>query len=465
MAAQTVLSEPSRGREAVVMGGSLAGLLAARVLSDQFDRVTLIERDRINDAPESRKGQPHTRHIHGLLASGYGVLRDLFPGLAEELCAGGAIEADMAEGVRFYAAGGYTLRNPTGLRAMFVSRPFLEWKIARRVLSRPNVRVLDQRQVRGFLVDRRGRITGVRSRDLAQGEGPQEQSHAAALVLDATGRASSTPRRLKMLGFDAPHETVVKINLTYTTRIFRRERGDGAAPTGIIINPDLPSSRRLGGLFPIEEDRWILTVGGWGGDQCALDEASHREFVESLAAPDILEHLEQLEPMTELYRYRFAANLRRHYEKLKRFPEGLLVMGDAIASFNPVYGQGMSSAALQAKELQRVLANRPSGEGLWKDYFRAAGRIVDGAWQLAVGSDFAFAETEGPKPPGTDIVNRYVQRMLRAAQHDPVVHRSFIRVQNLLAPPSSLFRPDIVWRVLARRRRPAPRRARHARPA
>lgn len=446
MATQRADPQAGHGREALVIGASLAGLLAARVLAEHFDRVTLIERDAVHDAPESRKGQPHTRHIHALLPSGYGVLRELFEGLDEDLRAGGAIEADMGEGVRFHAGGGFAAQGPTGLRGVFVSRPFLEWRLARRVRRIRNVRVLDRHKVTGLIAGDGGRIGGVRAIDL--GDGEREKALRADLAVDASGRGSSTPRWLETLGFDAPRETLVKIDLTYTTRIYRRERAGDTQVAGIIINPDVPASPRLGSAFPIERDRWIVTVGGWGGDECPPDERAHRAFLRSLAAPDLGALVDELEPLTDFYRYRFAANRRRHYEKLKRFPGGLLVIGDAVASFNPVYGQGMSSAAFQVKELQRGLGEREPLESLWKPYFKRGARIVDRAWQLAVGADFAFPETEGPKPPGTDLVNRYIKRLSRAAHRDMALVRAFIDVQNLLAPPASLFRPDRAWRVL-----------------
>jgi 2-polyprenyl-6-methoxyphenol hydroxylase-like FAD-dependent oxidoreductase len=221
----------------------------------------------------------------------------------------------------------------------------------------------------------------------------------------------------------------------------------------VIIAPQPPHHKRGGFVFPIEQDRWVVSLGGWLGDYPPTHEEGFLAFARSLAAPDIYNLIARLEPLSEIMPYRYSSSLRRHYEKLVRFPVGYLVAGDAICSFNPVYGQGMTSAAMQAAALDHTLCAQPDRATLAKSFFKEAAKVVDIPWQLAAGEDFQFPETVGPKPPGTEFVNAYVSRVHRATHNDPVVYRAFLEVMNLLKPPASLFHPRIVWRVLRHKQR------------
>lgn len=439
---------------AIVIGGSLAGLMTARVLSDYFQQVTILERDAVNDHPESRKGQPQTRHLHGLLASGFRTMTHYFPDLPEALSAGGAMATDMGKGMHWYTHGGYRRPFHYGQKGVTVSRPFLEYLLRQRVLARPNITLQDQSAVKQLLTTPDyGRITGllVERRD-------QEKALVqltADLIVDASGRGSRTPKWLEALGYDAPAETEVKVDIGYATRLYRRDPADPRGRRWMMLTPDAPRETRFAGAFPIEGDRWIVTVGGWGGDHAPADEAGYLAFARQLPAPDFYNLMRRAEPLSDVVVHKYPASLRRHYEKLSRFPKGYLVIGDAIASFNPTYGQGMSSAALQAAELDKLLQKQTPLATLAPAFFKRAAKVVDIPWQLAVGEDFRFSTTSGPKPPGIDLINRYVGRVNRATHHDEVVGAAFLNVMNLLAPPTSLFHPRILWRVLRPRKEAA----------
>jgi 2-polyprenyl-6-methoxyphenol hydroxylase-like FAD-dependent oxidoreductase len=426
---------------AIVMGASMAGLLATRTLADHYGQVTLVERDRMGDAPESRKGQPQTRHLHGLLAHGAKILAEYFPGILDDLAAGGAMVGDTAERMRWFVNGGYRARFHSDLIGATMSRPFLESHVRRRVRALPNLRVRDGVGADGLSTDDGGRrVTGI---TLANGE-----TLAADLVIDATGRGSATTRWLPALGYEAPRETTVRVDVGYATRLFRRNPNAPGAWDWVFVTPIAPRERRLGGAFPIEGERWIVTVAGWFGDHGPTDEVGFLAFAKSLPAPDVYEIASTCEPLSDIATYKFPASLRRHYDRLTRFPEGFLVLGDAMASFNPVYGQGMTSAALQARELQAVLATPNGHDPLAARFFRRAAKVLDIPWQLAVGEDFRFPEAIGERPVGTNLVNRYVSRLHRATHRDPVVGRAFLEVMNLLEPPARLMKPSIVLRVL-----------------
>lgn len=435
------------GDHAIVIGGSMAGLMATRVLSDYFTRVTMIERDKFNDAPEARKGQPQARHLHGLLAAGLDTMTHYFPDLKAGLIAEGALIDDMGEMTRWYAFGGYRMQYKCGMDGALMSRPLLEWQIRKRVLALPNVEVRDECSVMRLITTGEPKtVTGIEIDDRSQPG--QRETLNADLVVDATGRGSSSPKWLEEMGYAAPSETEIKINVGYATRIYRRTPNDLSNATLLMITPEAPHDKRGAFMFPIEGDRWIVTAGGWVSDYPPTDEAGFLEFLRSLAAPDIYNVISRAEPLSEIMPYRFPANLRRHYEKLTSFPTGYLVMGDAICSFNPIYGQGMTSAALQAAALDGVLQKQPTGGDLARSFFKEAAKVVDIPWQLTVGEDFRYPETVGPKAPETDFINGYVARVHRATHNDPVVYGAFLQVMNLKKGPASLLHPKIVWRVL-----------------
>jgi 2-polyprenyl-6-methoxyphenol hydroxylase-like FAD-dependent oxidoreductase len=441
------------GEHAIVIGGSLGGLLTARVLSDHFRQVTILERDKVGDAPEVRKGQAHTQHLHALLASGLNVMQACFPGLGGDLAAGGALVGDLTEELRWHAFGGYKFQFKSGMEGVMVSRPYLEWHIRRRVLALPNVRLIDECATEGLVTSDDGaRVIGVDT--IQRGEGNRRGVYTAALVVDASGRGSPSPKWLETIGYARPAESSVKINVGYATRVYRRRPEDIEGALAIMVSPDAPAGKRSGYAFPAEGDRWYVTMGGWAGDYPPTDEEGFLEYARSLPAPDIYDLLRKLEPITDIMPYRYPASLRRHYERMARFPEGYLVLGDAICSFNPVYGQGMSSAALQTQALDKLL-DRAGGrlDALWRTFFAEAAKIVDIPWQLSVGEDFRFAETEGAKAPGTDFINAYVILVHKATHTDPVVYREFVKVVNLLQPPMSLMKPAILWRVWQANRR------------
>lgn len=442
-------------QHAIVMGGSLGGLLTARVLSSHFAQVTILERDTVANHPEPRKGQPQARHLHGLLATGLQVMTRYFPDLPEALADGGAVMGDFADTMQWYTYGGYRKRFKMGVQATLMSRPLLEHLVRERVLALPNVRLIDNCGVKGLVTVgvSNQQITGVlvEHRD----DSKTTESLMADLVIDCTGRGSRTPQWLKELSYDAPPESEVKIDVGYATRVYRRNPADPRGTDWVLVTPEAPKESRFGAIFPIEGDRWICSMGGWLGDHAPLDEAGFLEYARRLPAPDIYNIIRQAEPISDVMPHKFPLSLRRHYERLRRFPEGYLVLGDAISSFNPTYGQGMTSAALQAVELDKLLAKRTTLAGLAPAFFKRAAKVIDIPWQLAVGEDFRFPQTTGPKPPGTDFINWYVAKVHRSTLHDEVVGEAFLKVMNLIAPPPSLFHPRILWRVL-RGKRPSP---------
>jgi 2-polyprenyl-6-methoxyphenol hydroxylase-like FAD-dependent oxidoreductase len=436
----------SSRNHAVIIGCSLGGLLTARVLSQHYQHVTILERDNISEQPEGRKGQPQTRHLHGLLATGLEVMTRYFPDLPQSLIAGGAIMPDFAAGMNWYTGSGYRQRFQMGVKATMMSRPFLEYLVRQRVLALPNVKLMDNSAVTQVCTTPdRQRITGLEVE--LRHEGNELLTIVADLVVDCTGRGSRASQWLSEWGYDAPPTSEVKVDVAYATRLYKRNPADPRGQQWTLITPESPRETRFGAIFPIEGDRWIVSLGGWHGDHPPTDEAGFLAFARTLPAPDVFDVISNAEPISDITPIKFPYSVRRHYEKLRQFPQGLLVLGDAISSFNPTYGQGMTSAALQAAELDNLLAKSILPDKLALAFFKRAAKVIDIPWQLAVGEDFRFPQTTGPKPAGTDFINRYVARVHRATLHDEVVCLALLKVMNLMAPPPSLFHPRIVWRV------------------
>jgi 2-polyprenyl-6-methoxyphenol hydroxylase-like FAD-dependent oxidoreductase len=430
-----------QGNHAVVIGASMSGLLAARVLSAHFDKVTLYDRDSLPSYIDNRRGVPQGRHGHGLLASGLQGLKTLFPSLERELLDAGAVPGDVIGNFRWYQHGYLKAQFQSGLDGLLLSRPLLEVTIRRIVERLPNVAIVDGAHVQGLLASER-RIEGLRVQ-----RGTELAKVTADLIIDAAGRASRTPEWLVRLGYPPPPVDEVQCGIGYTTRVYRRRATDLGGNVGAIVAPRPPRDQRMGFMLAMEGHRWMVTAGGWNGNHAPVDPQGFVEFVRHLSRPDIYDVIKDAEPLTEPTKFEFPSSLRRRYERLTQFPGNYLVMGDALSSFNPLYGQGMSVATLEALALADCLRSQANVAQLWRPFFKAAGRIIDTPWMIAAGSDFAYEGVTGLRPRGIDFTNWYIARVHKAASKDQTVCRAFFDVANLLRPAGTLFHPAIMMRV------------------
>jgi 2-polyprenyl-6-methoxyphenol hydroxylase-like FAD-dependent oxidoreductase len=432
------------GKHAVVLGASMAGLTAARVLADAYQRVTVLERDTLPGAAAHRKGVPQSRHAHGLLAAGSVALEELFPALTDELVANGALSGDLQAEVRWSNQGRRLCPAPSDLQGIALSRPLLEGSIRERVRALPNVRVVDRCDAAGLVATPDGRrVRGVRV--LRRADGAAEEVLEADLVVDATGRGSRSPLWLEELGYPRPAEDEVRIGIAYASRIYRRrpDHLDGDRAVVMAATVDRP---RGAAMLAMEDDRWMVTLNGYLGQRPPTDPDGFVAFAAGLPEPDIFEAISDAEPLGEVLSARYPASVRRRYEQLHRFPDGYLVTGDAVCSFNPVYGQGMSVAALEALALRECLRAGPAG--LARRFFAAVAGIVDIPWGIAVGADLRFPGVQGDRTAKVRLVNAYLARFHVAAATDPVLGRAFLRVINLMDRPEGLLGPTMALRVL-----------------
>lgn len=427
------------GSHAVVLGAGIAGLLAARVLSDHFAQVTIFERDNLEGA-DGRRGVPQGRHLHGLLDRGRTIIEQLYPGFTSELVERGATTAEALVGTRWYVGGLRVAPTATGLTSVMATRPLLESVLRQRTLAAPGVR-LCAGAARGLIGD----ADQVRAVSVSGAYGTR--AYAADLVVDATGRGSRAPLWLTALGAQAPGEDQLEVDLGYASRLFRRTPGQLDGHSSVIISTG-PNGRG-GGSIRVEGDRWHVTLAGMLGDHPPTDPVGFVAFAGTISAPDIHQIVTTSEPLGDAVPHRFRSPVRRRFERLDAVPQGFLVLGDALCSFNPLYAQGMAVAAQQALALRDCLSNSVDAD-LPRRFYCAAGKVVEVAWQLAAGADLGHPGVLGPRTPRTRLTNAYVARVHRAAHVDPLVARTFLRVANLVEPPTALLSPRIASRIIIR---------------
>ena len=457
-----------RQSHAVVIGAGMGGLATAQALSRHFERVTLVERDDLPARPAHRSGIPQGRHVHVLQPGGLAALERLLPGFGAELVASGAVRLDVPRDVCWLTAAGWMRPFERDQRTMLsATRELIECVTRRLVLDTPQVIVRSGLEVTGLAVTEpagpgagAGRVRAVQVRPRGAASPEPTESIVADLVVDASGRRSHAPDWLAAAGYDRPDESSVDADLAYASRIYRRRPGDAGGRKALFLQARPPHTRRMGVLFPIEGDRWMLTVAGTNGDVPPTDEDGLLAFARGLRAPTIADAIERLEPLSPIVGYRRTENRRRHYESLRRMPDRFVVVGDATCAFNPVYGQGMAAAALTAEALDRCLADHlgrhPDLSGVSTVAQKAIAKANAGAWMVATGEDLRYPETTGDKAGVADrLVRRYLDRVLAAAAVDPVVQTAFFDVVALVAEPTSLMRPALMARVLGRRH-PAP---------
>lgn len=431
--------EPVEGH-AVVVGASMAGLLTGRVLADVFDTVTVIDQDPLPDQPTTRRGVPQGAHVHALQEAGRATLEDLFPGYGEELLSAGGLVIDAMSDFIHYEKGGF-LADGEQRRPMYcASRPLFEQIVRRRLADFDGVEIRPNCHQTDYLTNEDATaVEGIRAK-----AGGDRTELRADLVVDATGRTSQIGTWLEENGYSAPPVDDVHIDIAYSSVLIERPEADRRA---FFVPPDAPRTRGAG-VFPVENGRWLATIAGVHGDHPPTDVDALREFAETLPVPDVVRIFDEQPWQTDgVAHYPFPSNRRRRFEALDRFPDGLIVIGDAISSFNPIYGQGMSVAALEALVLHHTLAASDGTSNALR-FFDDVEPIVDVPWAIAVGGDFEFAETTGPKPRGTDLFNRYIARLLRKAHSDWRLREAIVQVFMMTQPPRSLLRPGTAWRVL-----------------
>lgn len=428
------------GEHAVVLGAGMGGLLAAKVLAAHYETVTVLERDALTAEGLPRRGVPQGGHGHTLLMAGSTIIEELFPGLLADLTAHGVPMISDDPGDIYFRPLDHALPDVTPAPAGEIhvpSRPLLEERVRTHLTRTPHVRVLDRCAVDGLRGERR--VTGVRA---TSPDGVVELD--ADLVVDAMGSGARTPAWLDQLGYPRPEEVTVKADATYASYQLRM---DPAALHEKLVLISASSARPKGlGMFRHENDMWDFSVFGVAGHKPPCDIDGMIEFVADFCPPHIVTALREAEPLTEPTSRRFPTSRWRRYDRMREFPDGLIVLGDAVCSLNPTYGQGMTTAALQADALATTL--RAGAHDLPRRYFRAAAKPVRDTWNIAALADRSImGEAAGRVPLTVRALAPLSDALLGAAEADPVVRTRFLQVFSLSEPPASLFTPATGLRI------------------
>ena len=438
------------GKQAVVIGAGMGGLTAAGALADHFEQVVVLERDTLPSEPTYRAGTPQARHVHALLLSGQRALSELFPGFEQDLAQVGAVPLRVGLEVRMERPGYDPFpQRDLGWFSYAVSRPAIERAVRRRVEGRANTTLRQRCRVLEVLASPNGgAVTGVRYEN---GDGASE-TIAADLVVDASGRGALTLALLQSIGLPLPEETTIGIDLGYATCVFAIPDDASTDWKGVMTFGQAPQNSRGGLMLPLEGNRWMATIGGRHGDVPSGDPEGFLTYARELRTPTIYNAISHAKRLDGVARYGFPESVRRHFERLDVFPRGLLPIGDAICRFNPVYGQGMSVAALEACLLQRIL-ERPGGDsnpiaGLAPTFFAEVQTLLETPWSVAI-LDFVFPDTRGQRPADFETTLKFGIALTRLAAEDPAVHKLTVEVQHLLRPRSVYRDPALVQRVLA----------------
>ncbi|MEY9962629.1 2-polyprenyl-6-methoxyphenol hydroxylase-like FAD-dependent oxidoreductase [Streptacidiphilus sp. MAP12-16] len=437
----------SRPRRAVVLGGGMAGILAAAVLTDHADEVVVVDRDLLPDQARPRKGLPQARHAHLLMSGGARAVETLLPGIIERWAGAGAHRIALPTGMVVLTQVGWMPRWPEMQFAMACTRDLLDLVVRGQVLARPRITLSEGTEAVALLGDP-GRVTGVRVR--RQGADGSERLEAD-LVVDASGRGSQAARRLTELGLPAVSEETVDSGTVYASQVFRAPSGTEDFPlVSVLPHSATPRPGQGATLVPIENGRWLVTLSGTRGGEPTRNPADFEPFARGLGDQIVADLIARAEPLTEVHFTRSTVNRRRFFERLPSWPDGFISMGDAVATYNPVYGQGMSVAAQSAAALREVLRERDLGSpGLARRVQQSIGRAAGGAWDLATGEDINFPGAIGARPSvAAQLLRGYFQRLRLVATTNPVVTRALMDVTTLSAPMTTMVRPEVVLRVL-----------------
>ncbi|MFJ5777071.1 FAD-dependent oxidoreductase [Streptomyces sp. NPDC093094] len=438
---------------AVVLGAGATGLFAATALAE-FADVTLVERDRLPEGPRPRRGVPQALHAHLLWSGGVTAFDELLPGVVDDAVARGARLVHIMGDMVSRAPNEVWFRRFTATRHrnLVCSRPLLDHVLATRVLADPRVSLREDTTALG-LDGTAAAVTGLRVRS-----GGDEETLRADLVVDASGRGSRTPRWLTRLGLPAVAEREVNAGVRYATRLYRapgRTTETGFPLVNVQPNP-AKAPGRAGIVVPVEDGRWIVTLSGSRGGEPTGDADEFVEFALGLDDPVIGSLLSDAEPLGGVVTSRSTANQRRYYEKMQTWPDGFVVLGDAVAGYNPVYGHGLSVAAQCALALRDTLRSHGlTAPGTARRVQRAAARPVGAAWDLAVGQDIFYPGASDVPPTAAEkLLARYVDRCVETAAGNPRALGALLDVMSLSEPPTRLFSADMLWPMLVGPRRP-----------
>jgi len=432
---------------AIVIGGSIAGLLAARVLSDHFERVTIVDRDAFPDSPEPRKGAPQAAHVHVLLRRGLLIMRQLFPHLDDDLTQAGALSIDWTRDLVTFTPAGWNPRFASERVTRTCSRGLLEQLIRRQIAAIKNITTEARCEAIAPLVaESRSAFTGLKVQYRDRSENAAVEL-PADLVVDASGRTSKGLNWIAALGYAVPDETVINAHVGYATQVYCRPPNFNTGWKAMMVRTRPPFGLRGGLIYPVENDQWIINLAGASDERPPTDEALFMDFIKNLVHPALYDAVKDAEPVSPMYTYQRTENRLHHFERLTRWPDNFIMLGDAACAFNPTYGQGMSVAALEAQALDQWLSASQSTLAFQQQLMK----VVRNPWLMATNEDSRLPHVEGAMPSRFDKINqRYIDEFIRMCATDPQALEVFMGVTQMTKPPTAMLAPTLAFKVMRR---------------
>lgn len=438
-------------KRAIVIGGSIAGLLSAKVLSEVFDEVLIVERDLIPKNAVERTGVPQSPQPHILLTQGYRLLKDFFPGLEKDLQAAGAVPVDWGQDFQYFAFGDWCANTaePTGLDSFSCTRPLLEATVRRQVEQIGNVERLSPYRVQA-LVGNADKVTGIRCRQSK--DRTDERVIEADLVVDASGRSTNALKWLAALGAPVPEVEKIDAQLGYATGRYRIPDDWNEAWKVLLISHEPPEKTQLGYLARVENNELIATLGGYCQEYPPLAQDEFMKAAKQLPDGAFYDAIAQSTPISEIKAYRSTANRLYHYEQLDKMPTGFVAIGDAVCALCPAYGQGLTTSAMSALTLQDWLLenakNAEVGESL--AFQKKLAKRIQPAWSAATTNDSGFLNGEGDRKKNLvgRLLSGYMRRLVAKTHTDGELTLALAKITHMVDSPAKLLHPKMIFKVL-----------------
>ena len=426
-------------RKAIVMGGSIAGYLAARVLSEHFKEVVVIEKDSYTDDNSIRSGIPQANHVHILLVRGREILEDFFPNLEKELLKAGANKIDFLNDSRYRLPSGWAPKFDSGLNTFACTRMLLENTIRQQIQKISKIKIEEGKQITSFVAEKSNKISlKTKENEEIQGD----------LIVDCTGRNTKTPTWLEHIGFPKPRETRIGSLVRYATRRYIPPKKDRKWKMLVILN-NPTTNPRIGGIYPIEDGKWLVGLYSIGRDYPPTEEKGFLEFTKQLESLELYDTLKEALPDSEIHGYQVQGSRKYHYEEMSKWPENFIVLGDSVSVFNPYYGQGITSAALGAKTLNDMLKKEKIEKKFTKKFQKRLAKAIELPWVLGTSEDMRWPTTTGKRPdPITRAVQNYAQKVLLLAPKSTIATKSFLQMMHMVKTPTVIFHPTILLQMI-----------------
>ncbi|MDH3658324.1 MAG: FAD-dependent monooxygenase [Nitrosopumilus sp.] len=425
--------------KAIVIGGSIAGLLAARVLSDYFKEVILIEKDSCMENGKVRIGTPQANHIHILLVKGREILQDFFPELERDLIKKGANKIDFLNDIRYRLPSGWAPKFNSGIITFTCTRTLLENTIRHQIQKISKIKIEKGKHITSFVLEKSNKIS-LKTKE-------NEEIHGD-LIVDCTGRNTKTPSWLEDIGFPKPRETKIDSFVRYSTRRYIPTKKNRKWKMLVILNKPI-TNPRIGGIYPIEEGKWLVGLYSIGKNYPPTDEKGFLEFTKHLESRELYDALKDAVPDSEIYGYQVQGSRKYHYEEMPQWPENFIVLGDAVSIFNPYYGQGITSAALGAEALDDMLKNNKMKNDFTRKFQKRLATAVSLPWILGTSEDLRWPTTVGKRPNTiTRMVQNHAQKVLLLSPKSTLAAKSFQQMMHMIKSPAIIFHPVILLQLI-----------------